>query len=76
MATGKQINNKYKEDYHMVFHRARLKPTIYVLIRQDNVSLIKRTKFLGIKIDNKLKWTEHITYVKNTISKFSGIPFN
>ena len=35
----------------------------------------KSTKFLGIIIDNKLKWTEDITYVKNKISKSSGILF-
>ena len=42
----------------MIFHRARIKPTIDVLIRQDKVSLRKSTRFLGIIIDNKLKWTE------------------
>ena len=46
-----------------------------MLIRQDKISLTKSTKFLGIIIDNKLKWTEHITYVKNKISKSSGILF-
>ena len=63
--------------HYMIFHRARLKPTIDVLIRQDKISLTKSTstKFLGIIIDNKLKWTEHITYVKNKISKSSGILF-
>ena len=59
--------------HYMIFHRPRLKPTIDVLIRQDKISLTKSTKFLGIIIDNKLKWTEHITYVKNKISKSSGI---
>ena len=54
----------------MSFHRARLKPTINVYIRQGKISLTKSTKFLGIIIDNKLKLTEHITYVNNKISKF------
>ena len=57
----------------MIFHRARLKPTINVFIRQDKISLTRSTKFLGIIIDDKLKWTEHIAYVKNKISKSSGI---
>ena len=49
----------------MVFHRARLKPTKDVMIRQNKIAITKSTKFLGIIIDDKLKWTEHINYVKN-----------
>ena len=62
-----------KKTHYMIFHRARLKPTINVFIRQDKISLTRSTKFLGIIIDDKLKWTEHIAYVKNKISKSSGI---
>ena len=29
--------------------------------------------FLGVIIDNKLKWTDHITYIKKKISKAIGI---
>ena len=57
----------------MIFHRARLKPTIDVLIRQDKISLTKSTKFLGIIIDNKLNWTEHITYVFLMLTYATGI---
>ena len=53
----------------MIFHRAILKPTINVLIRQDKVSFTKSRKLIGIIIDNKLKWTEHITYVSTLIIK-------
>ena len=48
----------------MVFHRARLKPTKDIMIRQNKIAFTKITKFLGIIIDDKLKWTEHINYVK------------
>ena len=47
----------------MVFHRARLKPTKDVIIRQNKIAFTKSTKILGIIIDDKLKWTEHINYV-------------
>ena len=43
------------------------------LIRHDKVSLTKSAKFLRIIIDNKLKWTENITYVKNKNSTSSCI---
>ena len=32
-----------------------------------------KLKFIGIIIDDILKWTNHISYIKNIISKSSGI---
>ena len=34
---------------------------------------ISTTKFLGVIINNKLKWNGHIIYIKNKISKSIGI---
>ena len=34
-----------------------------------NVTCTKNTKFLGVIIDNKLRWSDHINYIKNKISK-------
>ena len=34
---------------------------------------VSTTKFLGIVIDNKLKWNDHIICIKNKISKSIGI---
>ena len=48
----------------MVFYQARLKPIKDIMIRQNKIAFTKSTKFLGIIIDDKLKWTEHINYVK------------
>ena len=59
----------------MVSHQARLKPPKDVMIRQNTIAFTKSTIFLGIIIGDKLKWTEHIHYVKNIISKSSGILF-
>ena len=32
-------------------------------------------KYIGVIIDHKLKWCEHISYVKNQVSKGLGIIF-
>ena len=45
----------------------------YISIRNNVIDEVKSTKFLGIIIDDKLKWTEHIQYIKNKISKSIGI---
>ena len=55
--------------HYIVFHRARLKSTKDVMIKQNKIAFTKSTKFLGIIIDDKLKWTEHINYVKKITLK-------
>ena len=63
-----------KKTMYMVFHRAKIKQTKQqVVIDNQDILLVNHTKFLGVIIDNKLNWTEHITYVKNKISKSIGI---
>ena len=47
----------------MVFHRGKRK------IEKK----VKFTKFLGVIINDQLKWTNHILYIKNRIAKGFGI---
>ena len=58
----------------MVFHRTGIKcKTEKLIIRNNEIAAVKRTKFLGVIIDDKLKWKEHLQYIKNKISKSIGI---
>ena len=43
--------------------------------RNNNTSItqVKHTKFLGVIIDEQLKWIEHINSVANKISKITGV---
>ena len=60
--------------HYMVFHTARIKSkTGKISIRNNAIDEVKSTKFLDVIIDDKLKWTEHIQYIKNKISKSIGI---
>ena len=62
------------KSHYMFFHRGRRKSNICSPIL-NNVSLerVQCTKFLGIIIDDGLKWTNHISYIKNKIAKGFGI---
>ena len=42
-------------------------------IRNENVKETNSIKFLGIIVDNKLKWHKHIIYIKNKVSRAIGI---
>ena len=58
----------------MVFHRARIKAKNFNVEMQGNIiSCVTATKYLGVIIDNKLKWTSHILYIKSKVSKTIGL---
>ena len=58
-----------KKSFFMIFHRSRIKTNSIGTILLDNAKLIKvdYVKYLGVIIDHKLNWIEHIAYVKNKI---------
>ena len=58
----------------MVFDRGKRKID-FDTSSMNHILLIKMkfTKFLGVIIDDQLKWTSHILYIKNTIACRFGI---
>ena len=61
----------------MFFHRARLKIANCNDLVIDNASItrVNSAKYLGIIIDVKFNWIEHIKYIKNKIFKAIGIKY-
>ena len=58
----------------MVFHRSRIKTNdVNVIMQQNNIERVNSTKFLGLIIDDKLKWHEHIQQVTHKIARSVGI---
>ena len=54
------------KSYYMVFHRARIKLTnIDIGINGSNLQREKCVKYLGLMVDKKLKWIDHIAHVKH-----------
>ena len=47
------------------------------VINIDNTTISKVAciKFLGVNLDESLTWKQHTTYIKNIVSKYSGILF-
>ena len=71
-ANGLTIN--VKNTHFMVFHLARIKAKDLNVEMQGNIiGCVTATKYLGVIIDNKLKWTIHILYIKNKGSKTIGL---
>ena len=68
MANKLTIN--LEKNHYMIFHRSRLKDCDKrdVIIQDRIISHVTSTKFLGVIIDDKLKWNLHIVYMKNKIA--------
>ena len=58
----------------MVSHSLMTQP-VSIVVKIDNTEILQVTeiKFLGVTIDNKLLWKQHIFDVKNKISKLTGV---
>ena len=57
--------------HYIVFHRARHKE--YEINIEMNIMVIKQvkyTKFLGVKIDDNLDWSNHISYINSKIGSW------
>ena len=60
--------------HYMVFDRGRKQSENNLLtLNNKSIGYVKFTKFLGVIIDEQLNWLNHISYVKNKISKGFGI---
>ena len=59
-----------RKAHYMLFHTVRLKKeqlNIYFIV--ETIARVNSTPFLGVIIDDKLKWTVHIQYIRNKLSK-------
>ena len=74
---SKKLSLNVQKTYYIVFHKVRIKSYEHAVITINNV-ILQRTnslKYLGVIIDYKLNWTQHIAHVKNKISKGIGIMY-
>ena len=47
----------------------KIKEPLTLRINGEEIKQVSSTKFLGINIDSKLNWTQHIAYIQNKIPK-------
>jgi len=51
-------------------------PTVTIKINDTKVKCVKKCKYLGIIIDDELKWTSHIEFVLQKSKRLLGIVHN
>ena len=64
-----------KKTHFMIFSSGRRKidycQKLYIC--NDEIEVVKHTKFLGVIIDQNLKWENHISHIKKKVAKGLGI---
>ena len=76
---SKKFSLNTLKTFYMVFHKARLKTidnsSMDIIMDNQILTKVNSIKYMGIIVDHKLNWLDHITYVKAKISKGIGIMY-
>ena len=60
----------------MIFSRQRIDTSnIKVFINKTKIEEKSESRFLGVIMDNKLKWSQHIAAIRSKMSKYIGIMY-
>ena len=62
----------YADDTCVVIHGNTNYP---IIMNNSSLSNLKNHKYLGVILDSKMSWIQHIAYVKNKLAKGIGIMF-
>ena len=77
LVTWLQVNKlslNVKKTHYMVFSPPKVNQDISpITMNGEKINRVSSTRFLGVVIDDKLKWNEHILFVKQKVSKGLGI---
>ena len=77
LVTWLQVNKlslNVKKTHYMVFSPPKVNQDISpVNMNGEKINRVSSTRFLGVVIDDKLRWNEHILFVKQKVSKSLGI---
>ena len=62
-----------KKTHHIIFRKRKNSFNSKLSIDGESINEIDQTKFLGILIDDKLRWKQHIAYISGKISGGIGL---
>ena len=65
------LNNE--KTHHMIFHKCKNSFNLKLSIDGEPMNEVDKTKFIGVLIDDKLRWRQHIAYVSGKISRGIGL---
>ena len=75
MKSNKLTLNVSKTHYMLSHSNMTQPPRINIKINNSSIQEVQEAKFLGVIIDNKLRWKTHIQDIKCKVSKITGIVY-
>jgi hypothetical protein len=67
-----KLSINYDKTKYMLFHRQRNQSPFSLYINDNKIEKVNCIKYLGVKIDSKLTWKEHIKYIEGKLSAACG----
>jgi hypothetical protein len=68
-----KLSLNINKSHYMIITNKTYSSHVDLKINDNVIEKVSNTKFLGIIIDNKLSWKEHISFVKSKVSRGIGI---
>ena len=69
-----KLSLNIRKTHYMLFSNKKvIQPNVTIEINRQPITCVTKTKFLGVIIDNKLTWKEHISYISGKVAKGIGI---
>ena len=75
LCANKLSLNVLKTHYMVFTTQRKVVPDIKLVIFNSVIERVYVTKFLGVQIDSKLNWKDHIKYIRKKLSKSVGIMY-
>ena len=75
-----KLTLNFKKTKYMIFQKKGipqrlLKKKINLNISKNNIKQVEVFKYLGVYLDNKLSWQEHIQNLQTKLAKFTGLVY-
>ena len=70
-----KLSLNVKKTTFMMFGTKKCEQSIPILLNGNVLDGVKCVKFLGIMLDERLQWSEHVNHVSLIISKALGIMY-
>ena len=68
-----KLSVNFSKSNYMIFTQKKININMNITMDGNRLEKVNKTKYLGVIMDSKFSWKEHITYITNKISKSSYI---
>ena len=67
-----KLSINYSKTKYTLFHRQRIQNLFSLYINNNKIEKVNCIEYLGVKIDDKLTWREHIKHIEGKLSSACG----